>query len=95
MRPLSMDLRERIVVAYGSQEGSYAVLAVRFSVSRAVVGKLVRQQRDQGTLESQFIGVAGSRPSAASRRNDWSDTSETIRTPRCESGLKRWGWTVP
>jgi len=43
MRPLSMDLREWIVVAYGSQEGSYAMLAVRFSVSRAVVGKLVRQ----------------------------------------------------
>jgi transposase len=53
MRPLSIDLRERIVVAYRNQEGSYAVLAVRFSVSRAVVGKLVRQQRDQGTLEAQ------------------------------------------
>ena len=52
MRPLSIDLRERIVSAYRNQEGSYMVLAARFSVSRAVVGKLVRQQRDQGTLQT-------------------------------------------
>jgi transposase len=53
MRPFSIDLRERIVTAYLNQEGSYAVLAARFSVSRAVVGKLVRQHREQGTLQSQ------------------------------------------
>ena len=53
MRPLSIDLRERIVAAYRNQEGSYRVLAARFSVSRAVVGKLVRQQREQGTLQTQ------------------------------------------
>src|SRR5450755_3530136 len=61
MRPLSMDLRERIVVAYGSQEGSYAMLASRFSVSRAVVGKLVRQQRDQGTLAT-YVHRRGRKP---------------------------------
>lgn len=33
MRPLSIDLRERIVGAYRNQEGSYTVLAARFSVS--------------------------------------------------------------
>lgn len=53
MRALSMDLRERIVSAYQKREGSYKVLAARFTVSRAVVGKLVRQQREQGTLRSQ------------------------------------------
>jgi transposase len=52
MRPFSIDLRERIVGAYENQEGSYAVLAARFAVSRAVVGKFVRQQREQGTLAS-------------------------------------------
>lgn len=52
MRPFSIDLRERIVAAYENQEGSYAVLAARFSVSRAVVGKFVRQQREEGTLAS-------------------------------------------
>jgi transposase len=53
MRSLSMDLRERIVAAYHNKEGSYTELAKRFAVSRAVVGKLVRQQRRLGTLEPQ------------------------------------------
>jgi transposase len=53
MKSLSMDLRDRIVAAYEANEGSYAVLAARFSVSRAVVGKLVRQKRRLGTLETQ------------------------------------------
>lgn len=53
MKPLSMDLRERIVSAYEANEGSYSVLAARFSVSRAVVGKLVRQKQRLGTLEPQ------------------------------------------
>lgn len=54
MRPLSMDLRVRIVDAYNAGEGSYAVLGSRFAVSSAVVGKLVRQYRELGTLESQM-----------------------------------------
>ena len=53
MKTLSMDLRERIVAAYEANEGSYRVLAARFSVSRAVGGKLVRQARSLGTLEPQ------------------------------------------
>ena len=53
MRALSIDLRERIVAAYENEEGSYQVLAARFAVSRAVVGKLVRQHREQGTLQPQ------------------------------------------
>ena len=53
MRALSMDLRERIVFAYEAGEGSHAALAERFAVSKAVVGKLVRQQREQGTLQPQ------------------------------------------
>lgn len=53
MRALSMDLRQRIVMAYLNEEGSYAELAERFSVSKALVGKLVRQQRNSGTLEAQ------------------------------------------
>lgn len=54
MAPLSMDLRERIVAAYLKEEGSHAVLAKRFCVGRSVVGKLVRQYRQQGTLEPQL-----------------------------------------
>jgi transposase len=56
-----MDLRERIVAAYENGEGSYRVLAMRFAVSRAVVGKLVRQQREQGTLQTQ-VHLRGRKP---------------------------------
>lgn len=53
MQSLSMDLRERIVAAHERNEGSYSDLAARFSVSRATVGKLVRQKRRLGTLQPQ------------------------------------------
>lgn len=53
MKPLSMDLRERIVSAYENNEGSHSQLAKRFSVSKALVGKLVRQKHELGTLEPQ------------------------------------------
>lgn len=61
MRSLSMDLRRRVVAAYRNKEGSYSVLAVRFSVSRAVVGKLVRQEHELGTLEPQ-VHLRGRKP---------------------------------
>ena len=54
MSPLSMDLRQRIVSAYENGEGSHQLLAKRFTVSRAVVGKLVRQHRKLGTLQPQM-----------------------------------------
>lgn len=53
MAPLSQDLRDRIVAAYEAQEGSYELIAARFKVGPTVVGKLVRQKRDLGTLEPQ------------------------------------------
>lgn len=53
MKPLSQDLRERIVASYEADQGSYQVIAARFKVGPSVVGKLVRQKRDLGTLQSQ------------------------------------------
>ena len=53
MRPLSLDLRERIVAAYEANEGSHADTGCRFSVSGRVVGKLVQQKRTLGTREPQ------------------------------------------
>ena len=53
MKPISLDLRQRIVAAYESREGTEAELAERFSVGRSTVGKLVRQWRELGTLEPQ------------------------------------------
>lgn len=53
MRALSLDLRERIVSSYENGEGSHAALARRFAVSKALVGKLVRQKSQLETLEPQ------------------------------------------
>ena len=53
IRALSLDLRERIVEAYEAGEGSYEAIAERFSVGPTVVGKLVHQKRDLGTLAPQ------------------------------------------
>jgi len=64
-----MDLRRRVVAAYRNQEGGSAVLPVRFSVSRAVVGKLVHQHRDQGTLEPQ-VHVRGRKPAISGEKED-------------------------
>jgi transposase len=67
MQSLSMDLRRRVVAAYRNQEGSYTVLAARFAVSRAVVGKLVRQERDLGTLEPQ-VHLRGRKPAISGEK---------------------------
>jgi transposase len=67
MRSLSMDLRRRVVAAYRNKEGSYVVLAARFSVSRAVVGKLVRQERELGTLEPQ-VHLRGRKPAISGEK---------------------------
>lgn len=64
MRPLSLDLRERIVSAYEANEGSHAVLGRRFAVSARVVGKLVQQKRTLGTLEPQ-VHRRGRKPAIA------------------------------
>lgn len=53
MKALSLDLRERIVSAYEAGDVSFAEVGRRFSVSGKVVGKLVRQKRELGTLAPQ------------------------------------------
>jgi transposase len=64
MSPLSQDLRERIVAANEAGEGSYEVIAARFKVGPTVVGKLVRQKRDLGTLQSQ-VHLRGRKPAVS------------------------------
>ena len=53
MKALSLDLRERIVSAYEGGGESFSSVGRRFSVSRHVVSKLVRQKKELGTLASQ------------------------------------------
>ena len=53
MKPFSEDFRQRIVAVYHESSASFAEVGRRFSVSDKVVSKLVRQQRELGTLKPQ------------------------------------------
>lgn len=53
MKPLSLDLRQRIVQAYEDKEGSQAKLARRFKVSESSVERLIRLKRQTGSLEAK------------------------------------------
>ena len=88
MKPLSMDLRERILAAVEDGSENMKQIAERFSVSYQVVQKLKYQWRDLGTLEPQ-THKAGRKPtlSDAQRnrldeliRDDPSLTLEQLRT---------------
>ena len=46
--PYSAELRQRVVDAYEAGEGSYSVLAARFSVGEATVKRWVRRRRRLG-----------------------------------------------
>ena len=86
MRPLSMDLRERIVAAYEAKEGSQAEIGRRFSVSGRVVGKLVQQKRELGTLEPQ-IHRRGRKPAISGAALD--ALSRTIPTRPAKNVVTR------
>ncbi len=56
MKPLSLDLRRRIVDAYDAAEGTQAALAARFRVGQATVERLVRLRRETGALKARPHG---------------------------------------
>ena len=51
MKPLSNDLRERILAAFDRHEGSYRKLAARFSVNVSTITKLLKLRRETGSIE--------------------------------------------
>jgi len=53
MKPISMDLRQRIVEAYDAGEGTRQEIAERFKVSVHMVKKLLAQRRRLGSIEPQ------------------------------------------
>jgi transposase len=53
MKPISMDLRKRIVEAYDAGEGTRQEIAERFKVSVHMVKKLLSQRRKLGSLDPQ------------------------------------------
>lgn len=60
MKPLSLDLRKRIVAAYEGGEGSHKQMALRFGVGTSTVERLLKQWRTTGSLEPKKQG--GSQP---------------------------------
>jgi transposase len=54
--PLSLDLRQRIILAYEAKEGSQRQLAKRFLVSLSFIRDLTRRYRDTGTIEPKPHG---------------------------------------
>jgi transposase len=56
MRPLSNDLRERILKAVDSHEGSRRKLAARFSVNTSTITRLLQLRRQTGSSEPRPHG---------------------------------------
>jgi transposase len=93
MRTLSLDLRERILVAYDNDEGTRPEIAHRFRVSLGMVKKLLQQRRRTGDIAPRyrFCGrkpmiVASHRSqmrSLLARKNDL-----TLKELREATGLK-------
>jgi transposase len=57
MKPISIDLRERILAAYDAGEGTRQQVADRFKVSLGLVKKLLAQRKRLGTIEPQYQNV--------------------------------------
>jgi transposase len=53
-KPISLDLRERIVAAYAAEEGTRQEVALRFKVSLGLVKKLLAQQARTGDLRPRY-----------------------------------------
>ncbi|MCW5550220.1 MAG: integrase core domain-containing protein [Opitutaceae bacterium] len=53
MKTLSLDLRERIVVAYYAKDSTREMVAARFRVSLGMVKKLLQQRRRLGEIGAQ------------------------------------------
>lgn len=53
MKTLSLDLRERILAAYDTEQGSREEIGRRFRVSTGMVKKLLQQRRHRGDIAPQ------------------------------------------
>ena len=70
MKAFSTDLRERVVAAHDSQEGTQHQLADRFRVSVQWVRKILHQRRDTGSIDPKPHGGGRTRvfdPAASDR----------------------------
>lgn len=56
MKAYSIDLREKIVAAHIQDKISIRQVAIRFTVSKSLVQKLVKQQQVEGNLQPKQRG---------------------------------------
>ena len=56
MKAYSLDLREKIVIAHLVEKISIRKVALRFSVSKSLVQKLIKQQQAEGNLQPKQRG---------------------------------------
>jgi transposase len=56
MKAYSLDLRQRVVSAYGAGSVSIKQVAERFSVGETFVKKMLRQKREQGAVKPPAHG---------------------------------------
>jgi transposase len=54
-KPISVDVRERVVAAHREGKGTYAQLAELFKVGEASISRWLRLDRESGTLEPKPI----------------------------------------
>lgn len=64
-RPISLDLRQRILASYDQKEGTREEIAQRFRVSLGMVKKLLQQRRHTGDIACRY-DRCGRRPKIAS-----------------------------
>jgi transposase len=53
-RPISLDLRQRILTSYDQNEGTREEIAQRFRVSLGMVKKLLQQRRHTGEIACRY-----------------------------------------
>ena len=53
-RPISLDLRQRILASYDQNEGNREEIAQRFRVSLGMVKKLLQQRRHTGEIACRY-----------------------------------------
>jgi transposase len=56
MKAYSVELREKIVTAHLAEKMSIRKVATRFTVSKSLVQKLIKQQRCEGSLQPKRRG---------------------------------------
>lgn len=53
-RPISLDLRQRILASYDQHEGTREEIALRYRVSLGMVKKLLQQRRHTGDIACRY-----------------------------------------